>query len=257
MANVVPSSPILVTLMMEALSSSETSVLTRATLSNSSEDTILHSSHRENLKSYILYSHFIRFWYSLLYVTWQCLYYRTQNSSSNFWFYGTSSIYPSRLELILNCCLVRLFVAAAVLHSLPQDMHKCPLPPYLHLVCYNFSKPTTEIGKLETGEVICRRRFNICTNHIPVATVIYSKIVRHHIRHCGSVTVACCSHTVDYTVCNTFVHASSSHVGVLHCIRFCLQTHWNVNSCAGDLTEFPQAFLLKVSHARKHAPYWV
>jgi hypothetical protein len=30
-ANVVPSSPILVTLMMEALSSSETSVLTRAT----------------------------------------------------------------------------------------------------------------------------------------------------------------------------------------------------------------------------------
>jgi hypothetical protein len=31
MANFVPSSPILVTLMMEALSSSETSVLTRAT----------------------------------------------------------------------------------------------------------------------------------------------------------------------------------------------------------------------------------
>jgi hypothetical protein len=38
---------------MEALSVSETSVLTRATLRNIPENDILHSHRRENLKSYI------------------------------------------------------------------------------------------------------------------------------------------------------------------------------------------------------------
>jgi hypothetical protein len=53
MANVVPSSPILVILMMEALSSSETSVLTRATWRNIPEDAILYSHRHKNQNSYV------------------------------------------------------------------------------------------------------------------------------------------------------------------------------------------------------------
>jgi hypothetical protein len=52
-SNVVPDSSILVTLMMEAIRSSDPSVLTTATQRNIPEDGILHSHRSENIKPYI------------------------------------------------------------------------------------------------------------------------------------------------------------------------------------------------------------
>jgi hypothetical protein len=52
-ANVVPSSPIPFTLMMETIHSFEKSVLTRTTRRNTAKDDILHGHRRENLKSYL------------------------------------------------------------------------------------------------------------------------------------------------------------------------------------------------------------
>jgi hypothetical protein len=52
-ANIVPSSPNLATVTMEAIYSSETSILTRATQRHIPKDDIPHSHRRENLKFYI------------------------------------------------------------------------------------------------------------------------------------------------------------------------------------------------------------
>jgi hypothetical protein len=54
-ANILSSSPILVTLMMEVIRSTKTSVLTRATQHHIPEDGILHSSFKFQIRTKALY----------------------------------------------------------------------------------------------------------------------------------------------------------------------------------------------------------
>jgi hypothetical protein len=61
-ANVHPISPILVTLMIEAIRSNETWVLTKATLLHIPEDGTRHSPRRENFKSYIALTGWTLYW---------------------------------------------------------------------------------------------------------------------------------------------------------------------------------------------------
>jgi hypothetical protein len=97
---------------MEALSSSETSVLTRATLHNIPEDAILHSHRRENLKYYIFKQNFVSLYEG---------YFFNLEASSN-----DESLFE-KLDVLVSCNVTDLWESKSKsldnLNLLPQSLH--------------------------------------------------------------------------------------------------------------------------------------
>jgi hypothetical protein len=115
-ANVVPSSPILVTLMMEALRSSEASILTRAARRNIPEDGIL-----QDLENFFIRSELTKLsvW-NTCNQSWKKL---ILGSLSNFIFhwrlfkYSSCKMFISRFILLWNCGVEGRMVLQAYLHN--------------------------------------------------------------------------------------------------------------------------------------------
>jgi hypothetical protein len=118
--------------MMEALNSSETSVLTRATRCNIPEDAILHSHRRENLKSYKVRGKWLQLYEDItVYIPTSC--YMGKRSKAK----GTVLMYSTRSN-----------EARGILRTVVRKLRRRPLIKYDAMMAY---VEVVGIGSCEHG----------------------------------------------------------------------------------------------------------